>query len=382
MLNQDLPITAKQHKLALVLSCGVALGAAHLGILKSLFKQGMKPDIYIGSSMGALIAAMMAVYDDVDYVIEKYLDFVKRHNLLDLLAIPVFTGKRVRSIGGVISGERLMRVIEKEAGISGIKLSQTKKPLYITATDLNSGKEIVFGYPQNLKLKKTPGFRNYYQPVFYPKDIPITKALRASMGVPVIFKPYPMRMGRNKMALVDGGVRDSCPFRLAAHLPDVKYIVASDLGYAGLKKADYYRKDIVSVFFQFIDIATTISQLGQTSQDAAFSEKKAPAVRIINPGIFSIYPFAIKRSNSMILSAYHTMERIFSRFTKQGKLDTAKFWAKWSKKQAKTFYPERWKIEKLGSAKSNIFSITDLKAPLERELKRKKLTYRFKRLFV
>jgi len=47
-----------QHKLALVLSCGVALGAAHLGILKSLFKQGMKPDIYIGSSKGALVAAM------------------------------------------------------------------------------------------------------------------------------------------------------------------------------------------------------------------------------------------------------------------------------------------------------------------------------------
>jgi len=45
MYNMD--IMKEQHKsdkLALVLSCGVALGAAHLGVLKSLFKQGMKPD--------------------------------------------------------------------------------------------------------------------------------------------------------------------------------------------------------------------------------------------------------------------------------------------------------------------------------------------------
>jgi predicted acylesterase/phospholipase RssA len=30
----------RHNKFALILSCGVTLGAAHLGILKSLFKQG------------------------------------------------------------------------------------------------------------------------------------------------------------------------------------------------------------------------------------------------------------------------------------------------------------------------------------------------------
>jgi predicted acylesterase/phospholipase RssA len=369
-----------KNKLALVLSCGVALGAAHLGVLKSLFKQGIKPDIYIGSSMGALVAAMMAVYDDIDYVTDRYLDFVRRHNILDLLAFPVLTGKHISSTGGVISGERLMRVIEKESGIAGMKLSDTKKPLYITATDLNSGHEIVFGYPQKLKLKTSPEFKNYYQPIFYLKDIPIIKALRASMGVPVIFKPYPMRMGRQKMALVDGGVRDSCPYRLAAHLPGVKNILASDLGYAGLKKADYFHKDIVSVFFQFIDISTTISQLGQASRDNAFSGRGAPSVRIINPGIYSVYPFAIKRSKSIILSAYHTMQHIFKNFAKQDKLDKAKFWGRWGEKEAKSVDHKRLKVEKLGTVKSNIFSITDRKAPLEAKLK-KGLRYKIRKLF-
>jgi len=62
---------SKSHKLAMVLSGGVARGAAHLGIIKALFEQGInphtkdfgvgvKPDIYIGSSVGAIIASMMA----------------------------------------------------------------------------------------------------------------------------------------------------------------------------------------------------------------------------------------------------------------------------------------------------------------------------------
>jgi NTE family protein len=51
--------TTKPHKLAAVLSGGGGRGAAHLGIIKSLFKQELKPDIYIGSSVGAIIAAMM-----------------------------------------------------------------------------------------------------------------------------------------------------------------------------------------------------------------------------------------------------------------------------------------------------------------------------------
>ena len=230
--------TTKLHKLAVVLSGGGGRGAAHLGIIKSLFKQGLEPDIYIGSSVGAIIAALMAVYDDIDQVIELYLRFVKKHNWLDLFDLPIFPEKRLHSFGGLIDGERVIKVIAEETGLAGIKLSQTKKPLYITATDLNSGGEIVFGFPQPSKAHSVlrsskSGGGSRYQPLFYPKDILITKALRASIGLPVLFKPYPMGMGKRKMALLDGGIRDNCPFTLAAYLPDVKHILASVLSYAG-----------------------------------------------------------------------------------------------------------------------------------------------------
>jgi NTE family protein len=362
---------AKPHKLAVVLSGGGGRGAAHLGIIKSLFKQGLVPDIYIGSSVGAIIAALMAVYDDIDQVIELYLRFVKKHNWLDLFDVPMFPEKRIHSFGGLIDGERVIKVIAEETGLAGLKLSQTKKPLYITATDLNSGGEIVFGFPQNIFKSKSR-----YQPLFYPEDILITKALRASIGLPVLFKPYPMAMGKRKMALLDGGIRDNCPFTLAAYLPDVKYILASILSYAGQQNVDYFKKDIVSVFLDFLEISTAVTQLGEACQDNIFTEKGGLSLRVINPGLFSINPLDIKRSQLMLLSSYHSIESIFNKFDG---LDG--FWKKWDKGQIDSFPASRWKIEKLGHSRSNIFSATDLKSPLEGELKRKSFKYRLKKYF-
>ncbi|MBU0671879.1 MAG: hypothetical protein KJ732_02495, partial [Candidatus Margulisbacteria bacterium] len=287
-----------------------------------------------------------------------------------------FTKSKIKSRGGLIDGARVIEVIAEEAGLTGIKLSQTKKPLYITATDLNSGEEIVFGFPQEFKPRKRTGFKNYYRPVFCPKDILITEALRATIGLPVLFKPYPMKLKGKKMALLDGGIRDTCPFRLAAYLPDVKHIFASVLGYAGEQKVDFNHQDIPHLFFQFLDISTTLSQVGNAAQDALFNEQNAPIVRIVNPGIFSLNPGAFKKSRSIMLSAYHTVKDIFSKFKKM-----QDFWHKWGGGQADNFLKPRWKLQKLGHPESNIFCITDLKSPLEKELKRKSLKRRFKKIF-
>lgn len=366
---------AKPNNLALVLSGGGARGAAHLGILKALQKNSLNPDIYIGTSLGAIIATMMAVYDDVNYVIDKYFAFTHRHNVLELVD-NLFATSKIKSKGGLIDGAKVIEVIAEEAGLIGIKLSQTKKPLYITATDLNSGEEIIFGFPQEFKPRKRTGFKNYYRPVFYPKDILITEALRATIGLPVLFKPYPMRLKGKKLALLDGGIRDTCPFRLAAYIPDVKHIFASVLGYAGEQKVDFNQQDIPHLFFQFLDISTTLSQVGNAAQDALFTERNAPIVRIVNPGIFSLNPVAFKKSRAVMLSAYHTMKDIFSKFK-----NMQQFWKGWGSRQADYFSFPRWKLQKLGHHESNIFCLTDLRSPLEKELKKKGLKYRFKKYF-
>ena len=47
-------------KLALVLSGGAAKGYAHIGVLKVLEKNNIKPDLIVGTSMGALVGGMYA----------------------------------------------------------------------------------------------------------------------------------------------------------------------------------------------------------------------------------------------------------------------------------------------------------------------------------
>lgn len=364
--------TRNKDRLALVLSGGGGRGAAHLGIIKALFEQGIKPDIYIGSSVGAIIAAMMAVYDDIDCAIDRYLAFARKYGWFNLVDFPIFPKKSIKSMGGLIDGQRLIDVISEEAGLSGKKLSQTKKPLYIISTDLNSGDEIVFGFPQKLKTRK----KDHYQPLFYPKEILISKALRSSIGLPVLFKPYPRNIGKRKLALLDGGIRDNCPITLAAYLPDVKYIFASVLSFAGQQNIDYFREDIASVFFEFIEIATSYSQAAKSCENAIFATKPAPAVRIVNPGLFSISPLALNKSEIMIASAYRTMRLILDKFD-----DPRQFWQRWDKDKIAGFHAPRWKAERLGQARADIISITDHQSPGERDIRRKSWKYRLAKLF-
>ncbi|MDQ3223944.1 MAG: patatin-like phospholipase family protein, partial [Gemmatimonadota bacterium] len=52
--------TCAQTRTALVLSGGGAKGLAHIGVLRVLDSLGIRPDLVVGSSMGAIIGGMYA----------------------------------------------------------------------------------------------------------------------------------------------------------------------------------------------------------------------------------------------------------------------------------------------------------------------------------
>ena len=47
-------------RLALVLSSGALRGLAHVGVLRALERAGIRPDLIVGSSVGALVGAINA----------------------------------------------------------------------------------------------------------------------------------------------------------------------------------------------------------------------------------------------------------------------------------------------------------------------------------
>ncbi|HEY5940359.1 MAG TPA: patatin-like phospholipase family protein, partial [Gemmatimonadales bacterium] len=52
--------TCRPARTALVLSGGGAKGLAHIGVLRVLDSLGIRPDLVVGSSMGAIIGGMYA----------------------------------------------------------------------------------------------------------------------------------------------------------------------------------------------------------------------------------------------------------------------------------------------------------------------------------
>ena len=64
------------RKLALVLGGGASKGFAHIGILKVLEKNGIIPDLIVGTSMGALVGGVYSV----GVSIEKIEEMAKKFN--------------------------------------------------------------------------------------------------------------------------------------------------------------------------------------------------------------------------------------------------------------------------------------------------------------
>ncbi|MCK4650102.1 patatin-like phospholipase family protein [Candidatus Pacearchaeota archaeon] len=160
-------------KIGIALGSGGARGLSHIGVLKVLEKNNIPIDYIVGCSMGAIIGANYALNPNIKEEEEKVLSLTKRDlfKLVDL----VFPKK------ALISGKKIKKFIKKL--INDKSFSDTKIPLRIIATDLESGKEV--------RISKGK----------------LADAVRASISTPGIF--LPVRFG--KRLLIDGGLVNPTP---------------------------------------------------------------------------------------------------------------------------------------------------------------------------
>lgn len=158
--------------IALALGGGMARGFAHIGVLRVLEKNGIKPTIVAGTSIGAVVGAayLAGKLDDLE-------DWARSLNRVKILSYLDF---RVRA-AGMIGGKRLSTLLE--ANFQDMTIEDLEHPFVTIAADLLTGHEV------------------------WIRKGNLIEAIRASFALPGVFPP----VERNGRFLVDGALVNPVP---------------------------------------------------------------------------------------------------------------------------------------------------------------------------
>lgn len=203
------------RRTALVLSGGGARGLAHIGVLEVLDSLGVRPDLVVGTSMGAVVGALYAS----GYRARQIDSIIHGAHLAALFER--YTPRRPqgvagsqplvmwsRATGGITLAANPNQGAELNATVAALMLrgnllargdfDRMPIPFRAVATRLNDGRRVVFSSGD------------------------LGRAVRASMSIPIVFDPVVIDGDR----LVDGGLVANVPVEPARAAGAVRVIVS------------------------------------------------------------------------------------------------------------------------------------------------------------
>ncbi len=199
----------KKQRWGLVLMGGGARGLAHIGILDIFQKEGLSPDVIVGTSMGAIVGGLFAfgftpmklkeIMKDLSldqFIDRPNLPFLPRrpHSVIEFFLLDAYKARLQKRIGQ--DKEDKLEEHFKET-VGDVRIEDLPIRFACNAVDLISGREVVFDKGE------------------------LYKALRATMSLPVVFEPVSM----DDMLLVDGGVLNNVPVESAKKLGAEKTVL-------------------------------------------------------------------------------------------------------------------------------------------------------------
>ncbi|HEY9544513.1 MAG TPA: patatin-like phospholipase family protein [Solimonas sp.] len=208
-------------KVALVLGGGGARGFAHVGVLKLLDTQGLKPDLIIGTSAGSVAGALYAAgYSGFD--LQEMAFALDRATIADWSMF----GK------GLIRGEALQDFVNqavKNRPIEGLNI-----PFACVATRVDTGQAVLFQRGN------------------------VGQAVRASSSVPGVFQPVVI----GGVEYVDGGLVSPLPIRYARQL-GADFIIAVDVSTPPPSTATTGKLDLLMRSFEIMGQSIRAAELPQ-----------------------------------------------------------------------------------------------------------------------
>jgi NTE family protein len=178
----------RKPKIGLALGGGSARGWSHIGIIRALEAEGIKPDVVCGTSAGALVGAIYTA-NELDWLEDWVTRLTWRHmvSMLDL-----------SFSGGIIRGNKLIDFFRSH--LENKPINKLPLPFGAVATELETGREI------------------------WLRDGDLLEAVRASIAFPGLFSP----VLRDDVWLLDGGLVNPVPVSLARAM-GADVVIAVDL---------------------------------------------------------------------------------------------------------------------------------------------------------
>lgn len=176
-------------KIGLALGAGAARGWTHIGIIKALEKLGVKIDVVAGCSIGAYVGAAYAS-GKLDEL-QEWACSLSDWQVLALMGVGLRRG-------GIASGQKVFDKLSNEFCVENYE--DMLKPFAAVATDLYSGREVVFN------------------------SGPIGDTIQASCAIPALFAP----VAHGDRWLVDGAVVNPVPVNLCRQL-GADFVIAVNL---------------------------------------------------------------------------------------------------------------------------------------------------------
>jgi len=196
-------------RVGLALGSGSVHGLAHVGVLRVLERNGLRPDVVAGTSAGAIVGALYAAGLSVDAIdaISRRFDWQRSGSL-------TWPGR------GLMSNAPLQQRIDQ--AVDGRRIEQLPLPLGVVATGLIDGAK------------------------FLIKEGRTGLAVGASSCIPVLFVPVRID-GRD---YVDGSLTEPVPVD-SARAMGADFVVAVDVAY---RPMDEKPKGISDIAFQMMHI--------------------------------------------------------------------------------------------------------------------------------
>ncbi len=264
------PAGLARPETVLVLGGGGMKGIAHVGAIKALEEAGIRPDAVIGTSIGGLVATLVA--GGLGW--RELMEIVRKLRKDDIVAV----NRRSLWLGGVratsvFEADQFMEWLERI--LPARHLAEMILPLRINATSLVTGEEVWFG----------DGHR---------EDVDLVQAVYASCALPLYFPPARI----DDDVLVDGGVLNIFPLGEAVRW-GAKRVIGVDVGSDFVPpKEGFFEQGLVAIHDRVLNL--TMQRQRQECLDT-YREQTSLYIR---PKIGHLHAFDFDRGQFFMEEGY------------------------------------------------------------------------------